>query len=351
MSDYVPLTRQQWIALAQQLLQSRFPGAGAFYDRSVLGAFANAKGAMAYAQSKNINWAARQATPNTADATGVQNWAGSYGMNYLPAGYAQGAVTVTGNPDAVIDTTAVFQSDAGLQYQVTGDVTLEDTTASVNVICLTAGVAGNLDAGAPLQLVSPPAGIQAAAVVGTDGLAGGEPAETVTQLQTRLLARIQQPPAGGNAADYQAWVYEAFTDTQNVWVNNDIANANVTVLFTVAQSAGGPIPSPEIVALVNAYIQARLPLGVSCVVASPVPVAQNFTIGLTPDTTDNRANVTSALQALIDTSASPGGTLLITAIYTAIGTAGGITDYTLNLTTNQVYAAGTIAVMGVITWT
>ncbi|VGB04852.1 Uncharacterized homolog of phage Mu protein gp47 [Klebsiella pneumoniae] len=77
----------------------------------------------------------------------------------------------------------------------------------------------------------------------------------------------------------------------------------------------------------------------------PVPL----TIRVIPDTAAIRSAVTLSLQALFR-SVSPGDTLLLSAIRTAIGSSTGVTDYELDLTTNQASENYELLTLGAITW-
>ena len=75
----------------------------------------------------------------------------------------------------------------------------------------------------------------------------------------------------------------------------------------------------------------------------------NMIIGITPDTPATRKAVQSRLLTLQKTL-QPGQTLPISAIRTAIGTASGVTDYTLNLTADIPCAQNELITIGVLTW-
>ncbi|KFB91021.1 gp47 family phage protein [Trabulsiella guamensis ATCC 49490] len=75
----------------------------------------------------------------------------------------------------------------------------------------------------------------------------------------------------------------------------------------------------------------------------------NPQISLTPDTPATRASVQAKLIALQKTI-SPGQTMLITALRTAIGTASGVTDYTLNLTDDIPAEQNELITVGEIEW-
>ena len=77
----------------------------------------------------------------------------------------------------------------------------------------------------------------------------------------------------------------------------------------------------------------------------PVPL----TIRVIPDTAAIRSAVILSLQALFR-SVSPGDTLKLSAIRTAIGSSTGVTDYDLDLTTSQASENYELLTLGAITW-
>ena len=59
-----------------------------------------------------------------------------------------------------------------------------------------------------LRLMSPVPGVHNELTVGSAGLNGGADQETEPERLVRLLTRIQNPPHGGNPADYAMWAME-----------------------------------------------------------------------------------------------------------------------------------------------
>lgn len=348
--SYVRPTLAEHIIRAQTILQQRFPGDGVFRSRSILRAFAYLFGLGMHGAYGFIGWLARQLSDETSDDDTMESEAAQYGMSYLPPNKAQGNITVTGLLGSVVAAGKQWQSDASVLYEVVADVTLTGTSAPVAVIAMDAGAAGNLDAGATLTVVSPIAGLDNSAIVAAGGIANGTDKEKPAELRVRLRARKQKTPAGGKSSDYEAWVREANADVDQVWVGTELGEGTVSVRFTMRADSGSRFPAPAVVTAVAAYLDEKKPVEAHVYTLGPIRVVQDFSIHLVPDTAETRANVTDALDALITAEGTPGGTLLLTHIQTAISTADKVVDYTTTLTTNLSYGVGELPDLGVITW-
>jgi uncharacterized phage protein gp47/JayE len=111
------------------------------------------------------------------------------------------------------------------------------------------------------------------------------------------------------------------------------------------------IPSAAEVAVVQTYIDEVRPVTAKLTVAAPVAAPLAFTIAVTPDTTAVREAVQAELQDLLLRVAEPGATVLKSQIEVAIGTADGVTNFTLTTpSADATHSAGQMATMGAITW-
>jgi uncharacterized phage protein gp47/JayE len=222
-------------------------------------------------------------------------------------------------------------------------------TGTAAVTALMPGASGNADAGTILALIEPVAGVQTSATVAAGGLGGGRDREELESLRARARARIQQPPHGGAAHDYEAWV-QAMVGQARVWVQPIAPDLGaVTVLFIMPD---GAIPDPATVDAVAAHIDAERPVTAhSIAVGAPVADAVPFSIALTPDTLANRAAVEVELEAFLLREAVPGGTIPASRIGAAISAAPGEYSHTVSVPAGAIVsAAGHIARLGAITW-
>ncbi len=151
-------------------------------------------------------WQTRQIFPDTADSENLHRHAALRRIFPKPAAAAGGTVLLTG----IVNSTA----DVGLQivagnqrYRTSMPASISaGGSAIVTAVALSAGAAGNLTENTPGQLSAAPSGISSQVTVVT--MVGGRDAETDAELLSRLLNRMQHPPAGGNTQDYRSWAME-----------------------------------------------------------------------------------------------------------------------------------------------
>jgi uncharacterized phage protein gp47/JayE len=269
------------------------------------------------------------------------------------ATFATGQATFTGTVNGtILSALTVLQRSDGVEFEVVNDGTLAGLTVTVDVICLTAGDTGNMLSGETLTIVTPIAGITSQGTVETDGITGGSDEEDLDSLRARLLLKIQEPPQGGSATDYEQWAKEV-TGVTRVWVyENQYGAGTVGVAFVRDDDTPSIIPSAGEISTVQDYVDARRPLTADVTVWAPVAVARNFTIDLgTDDTAAIRAAVQAELEDLILRESEPAGTLLLSHIREAVSKAAGETDSIVSVpAANAAAGAGNIYIMGTITW-
>ncbi len=345
-------TLQALIDRATSDIATRLPGADALLRRSNLYVLARVHSGAMHELYGELDWLSRQILPDSCDDATLLRWA----QVFLPvpqkaASFATGQVTLTGSNGAMLAANTVLQRADGATYTVDTATVVSAGSVTVNVTAVTAGAAANALAGVQLSLVSPVAGIAAAAVVAAAAIGNGYDIEAVASVRARLLARLRQSPQGGTANDYVNWALEVAGVTR-AWCIPGITGArSVGVCFVTDGAPGGMIPTPATVAAVQAHIDSVRPVTVLATAFAPLPAVLNFTLKLTPTTPDTQAAVQAGLADLISREASPGGILLLSHIAQAILSAPGVTDYVLTApAANVVSAVGTIPVMGVITW-
>lgn len=299
-----------------------------------------------------LDFISQQALPDTAVDEYLDRWCAIFGIFRIPATFASGNITITGISGNVVPAGTIVQTGDQVQFETDADATLASGTATVSVTAIDAGAVGNQLAGAPLTFLSPVAGINSTVTVATGGITGGSDQESTESLRGRLIARIQTPPQGGNAADYANWAQEAHPDVTRVWVSPlEMGAGTVTVRFVTDDVSGGPIPSSTVVDAVETYIQEKRPVTANVFVVAPVLNAVNMSIQLSPNTAAVRDAVLAELKDLFIRDGKPGGTILISRVREAISIAAGESDHVLvSPTSNIVSPAGQLPVVGVITW-
>lgn len=129
--------------------------------------------------------------------------------DFNPPQPAAGLIAVTGDIGTSIPMGTEFVYAAnGNSYQCTADQILDAATGLVPIESVGTGQAQNILTGQPMTCSSPPSGLNPAVV--TDGpISDGRDAESVEEAAQAVLDFVQQPPAGGTAADYARFAREA----------------------------------------------------------------------------------------------------------------------------------------------
>ncbi len=323
---------------------------GAVLRRSLLGILGRTEAGAAHQLYGYIDWVARQAIPDTAEAEWLERWASIWGIVRQPADFTGGSVTFTGADGSTIPDGTIVQRQDGLQYATQGDGTIASGTATVPVLAVTAGASSNTAAGVTLVLLSPVSGVQSQATVAAGGLVGGDDVESDERLLARLLQRIQNPPQGGSAADYVQWALEVPGVTR-VWVAPLEMGAGIVTVRFVRDNDAPIIPDAGEVAEVQAHIDEVRPVTAEVFVAAPVAVALNMAIKIAPNTPAVQAAVLAELTDLITRDAVPGGPILISRLREAVSIAAGESNNQITSPTADVtHATGHMAVLGTVTF-
>lgn len=296
-----------------------------------------------------IDWVSRQILPDTSDLEILIRQASIWGVERKPAAVATGSVTFTVQAGAVIPAGTLLQALDGQQYATTADAVVALPNATAPVEAVEPGAAGNRAAGENMTLVSPVVGVQSVAMAGE--MSGGADIESEDDLRARLIARIQQPPQGGCAYDYEAWALQIEGVTR-AWVYpHELGLGTVTVRF-VRDDDASLIPDAGEVATVQAHLDVLRPVTAQVSVVAPIAVPLDLTIsGLTPATAAVRTAVETEIADLLRREAVPGGTILLSHLREAISIAAGEADHAMTSpSANVTHSTGQLAVMGTITW-
>lgn len=347
-------TLEELIHTAEAEIEASLPGADATLRRTVLGVLTRVEAGGLHGLYGYLDFIARQALPDTAEAEYLDRHADIWGIARKAAAFASGDVDFTGTDGTVIAEGTELKRADGVKYATTAEATIAGGTATAAVVAISAGADGLADAGQVLTLTTPIAGVTTAATVAADGLTGGTDQETDAALAARLLARIQEPPHGGAGFDYVTWALEVAGVTR-AWVYpQELGLGTVTVRFMMDDAYADGIPLPADVTAVQTHIDAVRPVTADVTVVAPVAVPLDFEItNLNPSTQAVKDAIEAELKDLIERAAEPGGTILISHIREAISIAAGETDHALvSPVADVTHATGEIATMGAIaiTW-
>lgn len=300
-------------------------------------------------------WIVRQIIPTTeSDDQTIIETAQFEGVIRKQATYAAGPATLNGTVPAPVGT--VLQRKDGRQYAVISSASPSSGTVAVQVQAIVVGAEGNLTAGEVLTLVTPVPGLQSN---GTSGaISGGADIEPIAELLERLLFRKRNPPMGGTVTDYvawmrevpgatRAWAYDAWQGGGTVgisWVYDDRLDIVPTLTDQLEmQEYLFQHPDPATGVLVGR------PGGIEPVYTGLSLKETDLAITPIPDNADVRAAIETNLHGYERTLAQ-GQTLLLSKVRTAIGSAVGVDNYSLDLAADVPAASDELNVIGVITW-
>jgi uncharacterized phage protein gp47/JayE len=328
---------------------SRLDLVGAMLRRAMVAVFARVYAGAVHMLHGHLEYLGRQLFPDVSEIEFLERQASLFGLSRNAPDFGHYEVEATGTNGSVIPAGTRFNSSAGYEYESDAEVTISGGVATVAITALLAGTEPNLVEGAVLTFESPISNVDSTVEV-TSVVEDGTDEETDDELRTRLLERMTAPAHGGNEADYIAWAKE-ITGVTRVWVYPlELGPGTVLVRFARDDDAS-PIPDAGEVTEVQEHIDEEAPAHATVTVAAPVDAPQNFTLSITPDTSVMREAIEAELEDFILREGEPGGTLLISAIRTTIGSVPGLEDYTLTIPAADVtLAANQLPSMGTITW-
>jgi uncharacterized phage protein gp47/JayE len=333
-------------------LQASLKLSSPILKKSVLGVLSNVFAGTAHSLYGFGQWLADQLFPDTAESAYLDRIAGIWGITRKAATFSSGNAVITGSNGAVVPSGTIYQDPNNNEYQTTADAIVSNGTVSAPVEANFSGSAGNIPAGTVLNIVNPIAGIVSQAAVDSGGFTGGVNTETDDALRSRLIARIQNPPHGGDVQDYIMWAL-AVPGVTRAWAYaNWMGVGTIGVTFVMDNNASGNIiPDANTINNVINYINTQRPLCAQVYVFAPVTLPVNFTIHANPNTAAVQNAVTSALQAFIAKNGYPGNTMYLSQIDAAISSAAGEIDNVLSSPSSDVSVApNQISVFGGITW-
>lgn len=345
-------TLAQLVTQTQNDFISRLSLAGAVLRRSVIYVLSRVLAGLAHMLFGNIAYLAQQIFPDLSDLPYLTRNGTVFGILPKAPVFAQGTASATGTNGSVVP--ALTQLTDGVNvYTVNTAVTVVAGSVTMQLTATVAGAAGTLVPGVALNFVSPISGVNNPATVQTSTTTGAD-AEATSAYRARVLARMQNPPQGGASADYQAWTLAAPNGgATRAWVNpGQNGPGSVVVYFACDGNTPTPIPTTAQVNAVQAYLNTVTPVTAAVSAVAPTANPQNFTIHIVPSNTTTQAAVTAQLQDLIARLASPGGTIPLSEVETAIGSAAGVTDFSITTPSGNITnSTGQMTTMGTVTFT
>ena len=333
---------------------------------------ADANAGNAHLNLQYLDWQANQLLPDTAQKQFLDKWGNIFLTNAdgsrgrKAATYASGTVsltaTVVGTPVPAGSILSALNGSTTLTFEVTTTTAINSLATPVPVRSLQPGAASNLAVGTPLGLTVTVPGLtsSSAAVV---SLSGGADAETDDELRARVLARIRQPPMGGDGDDYVAWALAVAGVTRAWCAPNEMGPGTVTVrimcddLRATTNPLTDGIPLQSDLDAVKAYLDTVRPVTVrDLFVCAPIPTPLALTItNLQPNTTAAQAALFAGITAMLALKArpataingtlQPAQTISAAAVSAAISASAGVTDFDLAMADAVMPNNGCMAVL------
>ncbi|MDO5096494.1 MAG: baseplate J/gp47 family protein [Peptostreptococcaceae bacterium] len=142
---------------------------------------------------------------NSAEGEYLDRKAVDYGLSRKKATKATGVVKVTGTDGVNIPKGTILVSDT-LSFETVQDVTISSGIATVKVVAVEPGTAGNIPPQAIKKLEDSISGVTK--VENESAFTGGTEDETDDSFRERLLFKIQNPATSGNVNHYKIWASE-----------------------------------------------------------------------------------------------------------------------------------------------
>lgn len=349
MSAFVRPTLGELVSRVQADFVSRLDLVGAVLRRSLVYVFARVVAGAAHLLHGHLEFLGRQLFPDESEEEFLVRQAALFGLARLEPTFTNAEVTFTGVDGSVIPAGTLLVNALGYEYETDFGVGISAGAGLTSVTAKLPGAASDLVTAAPLTMQSPISGVNATATVGTVTTRGAD-AEPLEAFRVRLLERLAEPPHGGTAADYVAWAKEVPGVTR-VWVSPLELGAGTVVIRFARDGDASPAPDAGEIAAVQAKIDVEKPVHATVTVAAVVDTPVNFTLAVVPNTIEVKDAVTAELRDLLVRQGQPNGTLLLSAVRTAIGSTVGLTDYTLTVPSgNLTFAANELPRLGTITW-
>lgn len=366
-------------------IASNLPGADGLLRFSNLGITGDALAGLSHLHFGYLDWIALNAVPFTCTGEFLEGWAALKKITREPATAATGTATFTGTTGSVIPAgTGVVRGD-GYVYTTQASATLASGTATVAITAVLppldpvnnpggGGAAGNAAAGTVLSLQTAIVGVQSSGVAAT-ALTGGSDIEVDSALRSRMLQAYQQPPQGGAQNDYVEWA-TAVPGVTRAWCEPNslgLGTVVVYVMLDVSESAyngfpqgtngvsaldqgPGGVPRAAVATgdqlnVANAIYPLQ-PVTALVYVCAPIAYPANFTIsGLSTTSAATRAAIAAAIAGVFQLYASPGGTVDLSYIESAIAAIVGTRGFVITIpSANIVLAAGNLPVLGTVTY-
>jgi len=224
-----------------EVLRATAPGTRFYIEADSIDLFGQAT------QQRALFFAA-QIDPRTANKQFLEDFHGSLWLgadSRLPSSSSSGSVLATGVDATIVpgsstvpDPAAATATDPnGLRYQATETVVIANGQALLSMISLDTGFVTRLPVGTELRWsTNTNPGTDPTASVAS-AFDGGFDAETDEEYANRIVQRIRNRPASGNAVHFQAWAQESSSAVEQAFIYACALNAGTTVVSVTEKRA------------------------------------------------------------------------------------------------------------------
>lgn len=182
---------------------------------------------------------AKQAFPDTCDATNLARFGNTYGVARLGAQYAAGTIAVTASYGLPLaDATTLVNRSTGARYETIGITSIDPVTLSgtAYVVALQEGAGSNADAGTVLTFEGAPPGVDSNATV--IAITGGDTAWDTGRWAIEIGKRMRQTPLAGNVAHVTA-ICHAISGVEQAFVYPALRGAGTLDVVVLTSAASG----------------------------------------------------------------------------------------------------------------
>lgn len=223
-----------------------------------------------------IDKIADRAFVKTATGDDLKEKLREVGIEMITATYSKGTVTITGNPNDVVNAGTKVMSDK-LFFTITTKGTIGETgTVEVSAICDTAGSIGNVSAGA-IKAFPTSAGFSA--VINNKPFTGGYDAETEDEAKKRYYALAKKPPTSGNKYHYESWAMESSSGVGAAKCIPRWQGPGTVKVLIIDKDR--KVADKTLIDTVAAYIEKERPIGATVTVESATPLPIDVKVTLT----------------------------------------------------------------------
>lgn len=280
----------------------------------------------------------------TSHGEWLEKRASEFGIYRKEGVKATGQVQFEGADGTIIATNSIVQTDDGLQYQTTEEVTISGSSILANIEALAIGTTYNIPSTKINKLP-----VQITGVTSIDNpnpIDGGADTESDEDLLSRLLLKVQTPSTSGNANHYKLWALEVPGCGDAKVFPIHAGPGTVKVVIIDSEKTPADEQGNTLVSEVVTKIETNRPIGATVTVASATGLNIDISVTITRDTNYDistvQLNIESKIKEYLKEIAFQQNYVSYGKIGSAILDSVGVIDYT-NLTVNSGTANITVA--------